>query len=553
MQLLSLPVPGFDANGNPRPPGPVTIPFSVPVTGTVTVTGPSDVTVRDTTGSVVAGPGTTVAFYGVPGTYLIESGGATPGTITATVNVLPGTVLHPRDFGAAGDGADATAGLQAAINAASAVDGVVILDQAYMVNGTNLDPSGTYRYSLVCPGSVALIFDGGSLKLLDGSYVDDGKSLIIIDGEGPNTFRFHNLDLDGNSANQSFANATSNTFFSGISLDRNSGSTNGAEIIFSGISRCRNFAAEGHGIGIDTFGASTGKADILAFDNCDIGLWVTQAETSTPCAWDVNRVVVKNAYSSAVMFEGFGGANIGHVTNINDTLPSHAPDTLTFLTTNQIDNVIVGSTFTLNGAYPVNGGAGGTESISNTAIGHSVAVGCRGSYQLGQFDSSCQLGPFVAKGCAVGGIPGATVFGSFEIGGGAASDRVIGHDFTSIDSANGSLQFNGPATIRGGSLVGNTNPVGFVSDTVKGECLITGVFGYNPVGALPVPAIPASGTAVTNTFGVDATVYVAGGTVTAIDVAGTATGMTSGPVRVAAGQSITLTYSAAPTWTWFGD
>ena len=77
--------------------------------------------------------------------------------------------------------------------------------------------------------------------------------------------------------------------------------------------------------------------------------------------------------------------------------------------------------------------------------------------------------------------------------------------------------------------------------------------GYNPVGTLATPAIPSSGSAYTNAFGTNCTVYVTGGTVSAIAVNGTATGMTSGPVRVAAGQTITLTYSVAPTWTWFGE
>lgn len=67
------------------------------------------------------------------------------------------------------------------------------------------------------------------------------------------------------------------------------------------------------------------------------------------------------------------------------------------------------------------------------------------------------------------------------------------------------------------------------------------------------PAVPASGTAQTNTSGTDCTVYVTGGTVTAVAVNGIATGLTAGAFRVPAGQTITLTYTAAPTWVWVGD
>ena len=77
--------------------------------------------------------------------------------------------------------------------------------------------------------------------------------------------------------------------------------------------------------------------------------------------------------------------------------------------------------------------------------------------------------------------------------------------------------------------------------------------GYNPTGPQTAPAIPASGTALTNPFPFNCTVYVTGGTVTAIAVGGTATGLTSGSVFIPAGETITLTYTSVPTWAWIGD
>lgn len=67
------------------------------------------------------------------------------------------------------------------------------------------------------------------------------------------------------------------------------------------------------------------------------------------------------------------------------------------------------------------------------------------------------------------------------------------------------------------------------------------------------PALPASGTALRNPYWRDATVYVSGGTVSAIAVGGTVLGVTSGQVRVPSGQKIALTYSAAPSWVWVLD
>jgi hypothetical protein len=47
-----------------------------------------------------------------------------------------------------------------------------------------------------------------------------------------------------------------------------------------------------------------------------------------------------------------------------------------------------------------------------------------------------------------------------------------------------------------------------------------------------------------------AMVYVSGGTVSAIAVDGTTTGLTSGAFLVRPMGTITLTYSVAPTWVW---
>ena len=64
------------------------------------------------------------------------------------------------------------------------------------------------------------------------------------------------------------------------------------------------------------------------------------------------------------------------------------------------------------------------------------------------------------------------------------------------------------------------------------------------------PAVPSSTVAADNGTGVTVAVTVTGGTVTVIAVSGTATGLTSGTVIVPYPGTITLTYSAAPTWAW---
>jgi len=73
------------------------------------------------------------------------------------------------------------------------------------------------------------------------------------------------------------------------------------------------------------------------------------------------------------------------------------------------------------------------------------------------------------------------------------------------------------------------------------------------------PSLAATGVAMTNNSGQPVAVTVTGGTVTVIAVGGTTqsvngTNVTSGTFVVAAGSTITITYSVAPTLSWqFGS
>jgi hypothetical protein len=88
---------------------------------------------------------------------------------------------------------------------------------------------------------------------------------------------------------------------------------------------------------------------------------------------------------------------------------------------------------------------------------------------------------------------------------------------------------------------------------------ITDNIGINPVGYFAgfppgwaAPAVPSSTVAYTNNFGFPCGVDIIGGTVTVVAVDGQARPGTSGTYYVPARKTITLTYSSAPTWKWFG-
>jgi hypothetical protein len=112
----------------------------------------------------------------------------------------------------------------------------------------------------------------------------------------------------------------------------------------------------------------------------------------------------------------------------------------------------------------------------------------------------------------------------------------------------------GPATVTGCDFSGNGTAGVNVVAAYAGD-RIAESNGYNPAGVLGPPSVPSSTVALANPYPVSCTVYIHGGTVTVISVSGSATGLAATPamVRVPAGATITMTYSAAPAWTWFGD
>ena len=85
---------------------------------------------------------------------------------------------------------------------------------------------------------------------------------------------------------------------------------------------------------------------------------------------------------------------------------------------------------------------------------------------------------------------------------------------------------------------------------VRADSAATNGTSLDQGGGFATPSVPASGTPVTNTSPVPATVVISGGTVTNVVVNGISVGTGDGTYTVPSGQSITLTYSAAPTWTW---
>jgi hypothetical protein len=202
--------------------------------------------------------------------------------------------------------------------------------------------------------------------------------------------------------------------------------------------------------------------------------------------------------------------------------------------------VVLGNTVGNSASNAGPGGFGGgfnIRGVVNSQFVGNVCEDCgRGGFGLDSANAlTCQGNTFLAN------IARSSGFGVDPFNGSTVTQ---GSGFKELSGG------QGPNTYIGNIASGNTTNWSITSAGNK----LSSNAGYNPVGKFgSQPAVPASTVAQTNDRNADATVYVVGGTVTVIAVGGQATGLTAGAVRVPAGQSITLTYSVAPTWTWFGD
>jgi len=218
---------------------------------------------------------------------------------------------------------------------------------------------------------------------------------------------------------------------------------------------------------------------------------------------------------------------------MNSTTPSHSWATGVFMPQNlNNDNSYIGS-FSCEGFYY---GVAAGEHVSALRIACVYCVvgifvqadgnGGHGSSITYASIEACQIGIQVFSGSSFP-VP-------FEVGLLDAEAITTAH-IQDTDNALGGLIH----------VHDNANPI-----IIQGAGNVEIIVPKQPRGHVAAPSVPGSTTPQQNTFWRHAAVTVSGGTVTAIAVDGTATGITSGTVIVPSGKSITLTYSSAPTWNW---
>ena len=447
---------------------------------------------------------------------------ATPGPAAAV-----GPVFNVVDYGATGDGVtDDTAALQATINAAVAAGGGVVLL-----------PSGVYSTS------AALVLSGNN---------------IILQGAGGVSGNTNSPRLGATIIKPS-AGATYDAIVTQLPPVVGT-----AGYLYYGLS-VRDLAIDGS----QMTGTAAGQGNGVHFYGVRYGL--------------IEHVDVFSVPNWAFLIEG-DSTNYAYNTTLIDCIAG-GPCAAGFRFTNSeqcsmIRCIAEGAATACAASQPYSGSSPGTQAYMLYAnVGWIDAIDCTFG-NLGFYTNEAVMvdnsETGVIMGCLFDGVRGPAYHSS---AGGQifTNNRLVSPCAAVVDAAiklgagthvvTGNIfQAGTPhytyAVAELGPYVGNiiadnqlvAGTAGVVSLNATSTPRVHHNVGYNPVGhAVAQPAVPATTVAATNTTGVDCTVFVTGGTVTVVAIGGTATGLTSGAFRVPAGQTITLTYSVAPTWQWFGD
>ncbi len=475
-------------------------------------------TVSLTAGDVGAIPSTDIGQ--ASGVASLDSTGLIPSTefgnpLSAPLTDKGGQVFNVKAYGAKGDGTtDDYTAVQTAIDAAGTTGGIVYFPIGHYLISQTL----TVNYnSVVLEGAANCFQFNGFIAGLSGTVLSPTTGFTVGDY----------LIVSNSSALAT--NQVSGFQIRDMTLYCNSGGVPGAAHLAAGVAawasewaKASNVIVENHrGYGID-FQCVGSSGDSGRIESCFV-------EGSSDGVADASQGGIRcTIYESSV---------VGCEVIVCGTLGTLGTDAAIYAGNHtKAIGCVVDSAY--NDAYILNTG--------------SCTVGCSTFNNSG----ACAVRAF-GDGCSVIGCcffaPGNRNLGTWNAAG------VIADSGTCAITAN--TIYGGTYTTYGvydnigspinGNIFEGTFTISKIFTNAAGK--YSGNVGYNPVGPLTAPAIPASGTAQANTFGVDVTIYVTGGTVTAIAVGGTATGLTSGAVFVGAGETITLTYSAAPTWVWIGN
>jgi len=427
------------------------------------------------------------------------------------------TLFDVRAFGAVGDGvADDTVSIQSAIDAAGAAGGGTVFLPPGIYQITARRQRGVRHYGLLVGSNLSIKGAGREVSIL--RVADNQPGLRVLsnrhaDGSPPggdSNIIYEDFTIDGNAANQPEAPSQvgiSNVYTQNVRHFR---------------LRLRDVKGtqESEGSHFDNFYSSDNS-----YTDCEATRTGSGSTATGFSATNCTGIEYKGCRASNMSsFQGFTIMNCRHVQYV---------DCHSFLNSQRGFNCETSSK-----VQYVNCLAGGKTTDAATfphPAGTPLGNGGDGFYL---FRSSDVL---VSNCVAEGNQNGLASVGSTSVrvvGGIFFGNRLSGFSFNGVADAP-------QARITGGPIVSGN---GLAALSIADRSYPT-VFGV-----MPAPAMPAPGAPLTNPYPFDATIYLSGGLVRGISIQGNNVyGVTTGTLRLAAGQFIQLYYVIPPSWTWFVD
>jgi len=545
-------------------------------------------------------------LFVVLGAYVVPASAATPTYYGNIIHPTQWQTYHVADYGACAPGATVAqqnAAVQAAVTAASARANGFLGSKVLLTDGCAPNINATI---LVNPPYGNVLIDGGGGYLqVDAALVGDvfrvpytslGKDIEIVNlnitARGATRssgaiFNFQNCD-SCTVRDISWQGATWWDFLDvGYDVGGNTGSVNrtlvdNARNAGAGFAGCgvrvngglgnfslTNSPMSGTGIGGTSVAVCASDAPLVHATNWDSWQFINDdfENTGSGLLFSVGAIsnsVINNIWLTNVTC---GGAQTGPCVSFVTTSATARAENLFistpwFYESSTTQNVVQVSAFTgstldtvrISGGGFLAGGLNGLSvgsNVGNVSLNHvavSQATNC-GISDGGYYTSisASPIGPVRNNGV----VYPANKYGICELAP-AVGANYFGNNLT----GNTTNAFTSASGAAGGSVLDN-DMSGYATPTVisagSSHVLIANNPGYNPVGAMTALTVGASPYTYTNTTAINQTIYVSGGTVSAISAGGVVTGLTSGTFSVPPGKTLVITHTGAPSATVSGN